>query len=182
MSVTSTGEGLASIFEAIEKLTSQEVLVGIPHGETREDGMTNAELGYLHENGSPSQNIPARPVLVPALERVQGQTADLLVKAAHAALDGNPSKVDANLKRAGMVALRSVRLYFVEGTFAPLSLATIRARANRGRSGAKKYLKQIKAGPPEAGLVRPLIDTAQFRKSTTYIIKKNGEEIYNAQS
>ena len=134
------------------------------------------------ENGSPSQNIPARPVLVPALERVQDQTADLLVKAAHAALDGNSNKVDANLKRAGMVALRSVRLYFVEGTFAPLSLATIRARANRGRSGAKKYLKQIKAWPPEAGLVRPLIDTAQFRKSTTYIIKKNGEEVHNAQS
>lgn len=42
MSVTATGEGLTGIFEVIEKLTSQEVLVGIPHGEARSDtDMTN---------------------------------------------------------------------------------------------------------------------------------------------
>lgn len=184
MTVKVTGNGLMDILQAVSDLSRAEVLVGIPYGEARTDegGMTNAELGYIHEYGSPSQNIPARPFLAPAVERVQKETSDFLIKAVHAAFDGNAKRVDANLHRAGSIALRSVRLYFVEGEFAPLSLATIRARANRGRGGAKKYLKQIKSGPPEDGLVKPLIDTAQLRKSTTYIIKKNGKEISRGKS
>ena len=31
-------------------------------------GLTNAELMYIHENGSPMRNIPARPVLAIALK------------------------------------------------------------------------------------------------------------------
>jgi hypothetical protein len=52
-----SGEGLTGIFEAITDLMSNEVLVGIPHGENRTDadGMTNAQLYYLHEHGSPAK-------------------------------------------------------------------------------------------------------------------------------
>lgn len=179
MTVKATGNGLLDILQAVSDLSRSDVLVGIPHGEARSDadGLSNAQIGYIQEYGSPSQNIPARPFLTPAVERVQEETSDFLIKAVHAAFDGNAKKVDANLHRAGSIALRSVRLYFVEGEFTPLSLSTIRARANRGRKGAKKYLEQIKSGPPEDGLVKPLIDTAQLRKSTTYIIKKNGKEV-----
>lgn len=159
MSVTMSGDGLASIFEAIETLTSQEVLVGIPHGEARSDSdMTNAQIGYIQETGSPSMNLPPRPFLVPGVESCQDQTAKHLTKAADAALKGNIAMVNRHLGMAGMTAQRSVQMYFVGGHFEPLSEATIRQRLAKGRTGTN-----------------PLIDTQQIRKSVTYVIKKVDE-------
>lgn len=178
MSVTMSGEGLTGIFEAIKDLMDNEVLVGIPHGENRTDadGMTNAQLYYLHEHGSPAKNIPARPTLIPGIASVQEKIADRLCKAVDAALDGNPDGVMKHYNAAGMIAQNAVRLYFVEASLAPLSIETIKARARRGRKGAKEYLKQLDSGTPEAGLVRPLIDTGEMRKSITYVIRKRGDD------
>lgn len=182
--VTSSGDGLLDILNAVSELSQIDVLVGVPHGEARTegDGMTNAAIGYLLETGSPSQNIPARPFLVPGVEEVEEVIAEKLTYAVDAALTGNSKRMIFYLEAAGTKAMNSVRMYFVNGEFAPLSLATIRARANRGRVGAKKYLKQIKLGPPEDGLVKPLIDTQQLRKSVTYVIMKKDKEIKRADS
>lgn len=176
--VTATGKGLLDILQAVGELSKVDVLVGIPHGESRNDsdGLTNAQIGYLQENGSPAMNIPERAFLVPGVEEVQDDVGDTLVKAVDAALTGNHKRMMMLLESAGMVAMNSVRAYFVNGEFAPLSLATIRARARRGRKGAKKYLKQLETGPAETGLVRPLIDTGELRKSVTYIIMKKDKE------
>lgn len=178
MSVTMKGGGLAGIFEGISELMEHEVLVGIPHGENRTDadGMTNAQLGYLHENGSPAQNIPARPFLLPGVASVQDKIADRLSMALDAALSGNPEAVLKHYNAAGLITQNAVRLYFVEGSFVPLSIATIRNRARRGRKGAKEYLRQSESGTPDSGLVRPLIDTAEMRKSVTYVIRKRGDD------
>ncbi|WP_098714437.1 hypothetical protein [Acinetobacter baumannii] len=177
--VKSSGKGLADIFQAVAELSQMDVLVGIPHGEARtdSDGLTNAQIGYLQETGSPSQNIPERPFLVPGVEEVQEPVGDKLVKAVDAALDGNSQRMMKLLESAGMIAMNSVRAYFVNGEFAPLSLATIRARARRGRKGAKQYLKQLESGPAETGLVRPLIDTGELRKLVTYVIMKKDKEV-----
>ncbi|MDY6481710.1 hypothetical protein SKM54_04500 [Acinetobacter faecalis] len=159
MSVTMSGDGLASIFEAIETLTSQEVLVGIPHGEARSDSdMTNAQIGYIQETGSPSMNLPPRPFLVPGVESCQDQTAKHLTKAADAALKGNIAMVNRHLNTAGMIAQNTVRAYFTSGHFEPLSEVTKKMRLARGRKG-----------------INPLIDTGQLRRSVTYVIKKTGE-------
>ncbi|WP_353164127.1 hypothetical protein [Acinetobacter guillouiae] len=178
MTVSIKGAGLIGILESIQELMEKEVLVGIPHGEARTDadGMTNAQLGYLHEKGSPAKNIPARPFLVPGIATVQNKIADRLCKAVDAALDGKSEAVMKHYNAAGLIAQNAVRLYFVEGSFAPLSILTIQNRANRGRKGAKEYLKQLDQGQPQAGLVRPLIDTAEMRKSITYVIRKRGED------
>lgn len=173
MSVTATGEGIAAIFAALEQLTKTDVMVGIPHGEARSDGLTNAEIGYVQETGSPINNIPARPFLVPGVEAVQDQIADRLGKAVAAALDGSPAGVVRQLNAAGMIAQNSVRATINSGEFEPLALSTIRKRARKGRKGAKKYLKQLSDGqePPDAGLVKPLIDTGQLRNSITYVLR-----------
>ncbi|MFV0410952.1 MAG: hypothetical protein ACK5LJ_15015 [Paracoccus sp. (in: a-proteobacteria)] len=179
MSVTATGKGLVGIFDAINDLMEKEVLVGIPHGEGRDDadGMTNAQLYYLHEKGSPINNIPARPTLIPGIASVQDKVANHLCRAVDAALAGNPEGVERQYNIAGVVAVNAVRLYFVEGNLAPLSMATIKARARRGRKGARAYLKQVDSGDtPDEGLVKPLIDTAEMRKSITYVIRKRGRD------
>lgn len=182
--VQATGNGLLDILQAVAELSNVDVLVGIPHGETRTDGdgLTNAQIGYLQETGSPAMNIPARAFLVPGVEDVQDVVGDKLVKAVDAAITGNHKRIMFLLESAGMQAMSSVRAYFVNGEFEPLSLATIRARARRGRKGAKKYLKQLKLGPVESGLVRPLIDTGQMRKSVTYIIMKKDREVKRGSS
>ena len=182
--VTATGNGLLDILQAMSELSKVDVLVGIPHGEMRtdSDGMTNAQIGYLQETGSPAMNIPARPFLVPGVERVQKEASDQLVKAVDAALAGNHQKMMLLLSSAGMKAMNSVRAYFVDGEFKPLSLVTIKARARRGHKGAKKYLKQLETGSPETGLVYPLIDTAQMRKSVTYVIMKKDKEVKRGSS
>lgn len=180
--VKSSGKGLADIFQAFAELSQMDVLVGIPHGEARTDGdgLTNAQIGYLQENGSPAMNIPERPFLVPGVEQVQEKVGDKLVKAVDAGLAGNSQRMMMLLESAGMIAMNSVRAYFVNGEFAPLSLTTIRARARRGRKGAKQYLKQLETGPAESGLVRPLIDTGELRKSVTYVIMKKDKEVKRA--
>lgn len=160
MSVTMTGEGLAGIFEAIEKLTSQEVLVGIPHGESRSDtDMTNAQIGYIQETGSPAMNLEARAFLAPGVEDCQELVSTQLTKAADEALKGNNQGIERCLNRAGMIAQNSVRAKINSGDFAPLSEATLRARRRAGKTRTK-----------------PLIDTGQLRNSITYIIKKVGED------
>lgn len=182
--VQATGNGLLDILQAVTELSKVDVLVGIPHGEARTDGdgLTNAQIGYLQETGSPAMNIPARAFLVPGVEEVQDIIAEKLTWAVDAAFAGNHKRMMFYLESAGTKAMNSVRAYFVNGEFAPLSLATIRARARRGRKGAKKYLKQIKLGPVESGLVRPLIDTGQMRKSVTYIIMKKDKEVKRGPS
>lgn len=156
MSLKISGDGLESILQAIQTLTTREVLVGIPHGEARSDSdMTNAQIGYIQETGSPAMNLPPRAFLVPGVEAVQDKTGQQLVKAVDAALKGNSISVEACLNRAGMIAQNSVRSVINSGDFEPLSEATLKAR----RAAGKKREK-------------PLIDTGQLRNSITYIIKK----------
>ena len=59
---------LKSIMEETTKtINNKQYLleVGVPSDNKRRDdeGITNAELMFIHENGAPLQNIPKRPVL-----------------------------------------------------------------------------------------------------------------------
>lgn len=154
-SVVAAGRGIAAIAEAIEELTKREVMVGIPDGPERSDGgMTNAELGYIHENGSPITNTPERRFLVPGVEAAQEEVAKRFRKAGEAAMDGNKQGVIRHLNAAGMLAQSSVKGVLSAGDFAPLSQTTLYKRSLRG-------IKRIS----------PLIDTAQMRNAVTYVVR-----------
>ena len=54
--------------DALNKLSHYKIEIGVVsvhtnRKETVKVGVTNAELMYIHENGSPLRHIPARPVL-----------------------------------------------------------------------------------------------------------------------
>lgn len=161
--VKTSGEGLAAIFEAISVLSETEVLVGIPHGESRDGGMSNAQIGYLLETGSPSMNLPARPHLVPGVEQVQEFVGMQLTKAVDSALGGNKQRMYKYLESAGMKATMSVKHLINAGQFAALASATIAARKRRGRQSEK-----------------PLVDTGQMRNAHTYVIMNRGKEVGHA--
>jgi len=161
--VKTSGEGLAAILGAIDALSKTEVLVGIPHGESRDGGMSNAEIGYLLETGSPSMNLPPRPHLVPGIEEAQEIVGQQLTSAVDAALSGNTQRMHKHLKNAGMKATMSVKRYITTGEFETLAPWTINARKRRGKKSEK-----------------PLIDTGQMRNAHTYIIMSRGKEVGRA--
>lgn len=152
ISVTESGE-LESFHKAIKHLGEMKAYVGVPEkaASRPNEEINNAELMYLHTNGSPLQNIPARPVIEPAIEADDNKKmiVDELEKCANAELDGRIDDAVAFLQRAGTV----------------------------GANAAKRWFRDPRNGwPPNApmtiakkGSDRPLIDTGELRRSITHV-------------
>jgi len=153
-------DNTAALKRAIAELTGTQVMVGIPATTAgRSKGaIDNATLGYIHENGSPAANIPARPFLRPGVRNAQAKITQQLRKAGVAALAGNSSGMVRAMTSAGLVAQSSVRAKITDGPFQALSASTLRARRRRGRTGT-----------------RPLIDTGQLRRAITFVLRKKGK-------
>lgn len=83
--------------QALQRLAKTAVYVGIAagsKGDTRNDGApSNHLLGFVHENGSPANNIPPRPFLVPGLEANREMIVDGLKGAMDCALKGDEKSV-----------------------------------------------------------------------------------------
>lgn len=140
-----------NIDQVFEGIQDQVVLVGfLGNTNARRGGeVNNASLAYIHEYGSPANNIPARPFLGPGVERSVDQIGAVLIRGAQQFLTGDRGAVHRSLNQAGVVAQGAVQQYMVSGTFAPLQPATIRRK----------------------GSSRPLIDTGQLRQAVTYQIR-----------
>lgn len=161
MTVKITKDRVPDLLKAIKDLTSKEVLIGIPDTAAGRDGegaISNAEIGYLMETGSPSQNIPERPHLVPGVEAARGKIEKRMKSGAQAALSGNTAGVDATLTAVGLTAENAVKTKITEGPFAALSPKTLAKRRAKGRTGDK-----------------PLIDTGQYRRAITHVVRKTGD-------
>lgn len=160
MTVKITKDRVGSILKAIRDLTAKEVLVGIPASASgRDDGpIGNAGIGYLMETGSPSQNIPPRPHLVPGIEAARDKIEKKMRSGAKAALEGKAAGVSAAFTGAGIVAESAVKAKITDGPFEPLSPKTLAKRRARGRTGEK-----------------PLIDTGQYRRAITHVVRKKGQ-------
>lgn len=154
-------DNFADFSKGVQALDKNQVLVGIPaekaarSSEEATGPINNAALGYIHDNGSPAANIPARPFLDPGIKTKQEQISGFMGAAGKAALEGKPQLVFKNLTAAGLVAQAGVRMKINTGPFKPLAPATIAARQRRGRRGT-----------------RPLIDTAQLRNAISFIVRK----------
>jgi len=169
-------DNVAKATAGIAALGTTRVMVGVPAEKgSRKDGepINNAALAYIHEHGAPEAGIPARPFLKPGIEAKQPEIEAGLVKTGRAALEGNPSAVDRGFNAVGLIGQAAVRTKITEGPFQPLSEATLRDRARRGRKGAAQELANRKAGMPASNdLAKPLIDTGQLRNSLNYVIRK----------
>lgn len=147
-------DGLPDLLRRMAAVAQRDVLVGVPAGEARDDGPTNAEIGYQNEFGSPANNIPARPHLIPGVAAVQDKAVARLTQAASAAATGRMSDAERHLHAAGLIAQNSVRRTLTTAAYRPLSERTLAERRARGRTGTK-----------------PLIDTGQYRNSITYVVR-----------
>ncbi len=143
--------------KALRDITAVQVYVGITEEKASRKGepVNNAELMCIHTHGSPLRNIPARPVIEPAIEaegnkeHIAGEFKEVI----KSILDVNPEEARKHLERAGQLGESAARDWFEDprNGWAPNAPATI----------ARK------------GSDRPLIDTDALRKSITHIVKDN---------
>ncbi len=159
--VLEVDNGLKAIQDAVNELKRHEVLVGIPQEKSsREDGgkPTNAELLFIHTNGSKLRGIPKRPVLQPAIKNDKERIGELLGKAIDAATSAKKEKIVPALEMAGMYAAKRCKAWFVDpkNGWPPNSKKTIK----------RKHSKN------------PLIDTSEMRKSIAYVVRSKEEDIH----
>lgn len=147
--------------DALEALGKAEVLIGIPDtAANRSDGaISNAALGYIHEFGSPINNIPARPFLVPGVTNSRDQWLPRMEKAGQAAMNYDEGGMDIGLNQAGTIAVSAVKRTIQSKIPPPLKPATIAARQRRTPSRTSVD-------------TTPLIDTGQMINSITYVVRR----------
>ncbi|KVC71445.1 hypothetical protein WI73_11545 [Burkholderia ubonensis] len=154
-----TFDRLDEILKSISGLVQKEVLVGVPDStagrKDQGEPLSNAEIGYILENGSPANNIPARPHLVPGVQDARLKFEPHLQKGVEAALDGDLEKVDRSLNRAGLVGQNSVRAKINSNIQPKLADSTLAARRRRGVTRENT-----------------LVFSGQYRNSVIYVVRK----------
>ncbi|MGI4812807.1 MAG: hypothetical protein ACRYG5_06510 [Janthinobacterium lividum] len=152
-----TANHMADVIRTINEIAGKRVLIGIPDSSPEDVGgpITNAQIGYIQETGSPAQNIPARPFLVPGVVEIQAQAADILAKGAKGVLDGAQPSIDAALTSAGFVAESSVKEKINSNIQPALAESTLAERRRRGVTRENT-----------------LVDTGQMRNAVTHVIRK----------
>ena len=172
-------DNLDDLKETLRALAMREVLVGVPAENDERpavDGkpspVTNAVLAYVHDNGDPARNIPARPFMYPGMKAAEGQVTDLLARTAKYVLGGRPGKLEEGLARVGMAAVKGIQDVIRAGIPPPLADATLRARARRGRKGAQNEIFwRRNEGAPSMQWAIPLMDTNEMFKSITWVTR-----------
>lgn len=178
LTITKTKDMLANLRKAVAALTEQDVFIGVPaETDGRNGEMNNAYLSYIHEHGVPENNLPARPFLIPGIQAVQNEAAEILEEAAKEALEGKESAVGRSLNRIGQLAVNSVNEQFVDNDWEPLKEATLTYKPlKKDDEGkvitTKKGKSHRQRSREERGRTNPLIDTGQLRDSQTYVVRK----------
>ena len=184
---------LPELRDLIQKITSKQILVGIPaENAQRDDGseFDNAAIGYVQETGCPERNIPARPHLVPAVRETAPRTISILKNAALKALtvEGTPEMIDKALVSVGMIVVSKAQQIIRSKIPPPLADSTLQKRAARANK-SKKGIKIAKGAKAELAMraemraqfgadympmsvnVTPLIDSGEYIHKITYVIR-----------
>ncbi|MFG0231753.1 hypothetical protein [Achromobacter sp. 413638] len=150
---------LDSVLASINELVKKQVLVGVPDSAPdREAGpLSNAQIGYILEHGSPANNLPPRPHLLPGVQDARPKVEPELKAGCDAALDGDVEQVDQRLNRAGLVAASAVKAKINSNIQPALAERTLEDRRRRGVTRENT-----------------LVDTGQYRNSITYVVRKKG--------
>jgi hypothetical protein len=161
-----------AMLKAIQNLTRQRVMVGIPSDSAGRPGgpINNASLGYLHEFGSPARNLPARPWLYPEVARQQDKAVELLRRAAVFVTEGKAADGQKQLEALGMMVTAAVKNNILAGGDPPFHDWSDSYKRQRGVAGQKTRSAQT-PNAPKSGNYTILVDTAQMLNSITYVIR-----------
>ena len=152
--IKESAKSIKNLLLGYNYINTTEVVVGITEetNASREGGVTNSQLLYLHENGVPSHNIPPRPVLKPAIGQESEKISRLMKEGIKAAiLQGRTEQADRSFNLAGMTGRDACKNYILSGeNLAPNAPSTIRMK----------------------GSSKPLIDKGSMLNSITYAVRR----------
>ena len=143
---------LKQTIKRAEQLNRMQLVVGIPNNEnsrTNSDGITNAELGVIHEFGAPERGIPERSFMRSTVSEENENLGRLGNVQIAEFLEGNTSAHDA-FATIGVYLQGKIVEKITDGEFEPNNENTVK------RKGSSK----------------PLIDTGQLRASITYEVRE----------
>lgn len=157
MKVEKTIDNFSDIAKSINLLATTRVYAGVPSTKTaRSDGpINNAQLMYIHENGAPEINLPARPVVHPAIASIETDLKARFEAIGNDAMDGKESAVEKGFIAVGLMAQNAMQARIVAGPFVPLKPQTIARRKAQGFKGTK-----------------PLIRSGRLKAALTFVIRK----------
>lgn len=193
-----TKQNMLQVQENLRLLANIEVLVGFPEDSTERDPepgekepITNASLGYIHDNGAPEANIPARPFMRPGIEENQEKIERALSGALKQGMRGNATAMEQALIAAGLTAKLGIQNKINEGIPPPLADATLKNRARRGKGSSiamaakielerRRQMEKLGEDPffdLETALTtaKPLIETGQMRNAVNYVIRNKSQ-------
>lgn len=140
--------------KTLEKISHQEVLIGVPDTKTERkagEAASNAELAYIHEHGAPMQNIPQREFLQPSIEHNIDKINAQQKKVLEIGLENKSTQSELN--KLGLLGQSIVKNWFTDSN-------------NGWEPNTPETIKRKKSD-------KPLIDTAQLLNSITYVIRDN---------
>jgi len=157
MSLKVTKDNTKSLLDAIKHLSSDRVFVGIPQEKSarKDPDINNATIALIQSNGSPANNIPPRPFLIPGVKKAESKNLAILKKYAKLALSEKDA-ANKGLNSVGLNTQSAVKSYIKNSSnFEQLSQSTIQRRQEKGFKGTK-----------------PLIRTAQLLNNVSYVIRR----------
>lgn len=169
-----TEEFLKSLTEGIN------IYVGIPEENAKRDDdkeINNAQLLYIHTNGSPVKNIPARPVIEPALTASgnEEKLATDLKQIIELSLNNKKPQALMKAEQTGQRAVNMIKKWFVDprNGWPPNAPATVWRKIRKtGKDLAERMEIFQKYLSGEEGINTVLVDTAEMRNSITYIVEE----------
>jgi hypothetical protein len=177
-------DNTAMVEQAIKRLANTTVMVGIPSDDeqphnsdkgiagpskrTDTDEVNNADLGYIHETGSPANHLPPRPWLRPGVVSSRNDWERYMRQAGKAAFQGELQVMDKALHAAGLKAVSAIKKRITDHIAPELADATIAARLRKNPAPAGAVIS--------ASDFTPLIDTSQFYNSISYVIRYRGKK------
>jgi hypothetical protein len=171
-----SAEASRKMFHKINALQKLEILVGIPESRTaRKSGeMNNATLLYIHTKGSPVNNLPARPLIEPALSDPSNadKLSDDLSSIAQLALAGKPEQAKRLMSATGMDAVNMIRGWFDDpkNGWEPNKPSTVRRKMNKLKG--KKKAAAFEAFASGEFVDSILVDSGAMRKAITYVLRE----------
>ena len=143
---------LKEVMKRAEQLNRIQLVVGIPSDENSRDestGITNAELGVIHEFGVPEKGIPERSFMRSTASEEANNLGRLAKIQISECLGGKASAHNA-FATVGAYLQGKIVEKITDGDFEPNTEATVKRKKSS----------------------KPLIDTGQLRGAITYEVRE----------
>ncbi|OTA14600.1 bacteriophage protein [Xenorhabdus vietnamensis] len=147
---------LAHFKRVYNELGKKQIKVGFFEHSKYPDGTPIAYVAAIQELGHPAGNIPPRPFMRPAMQDNQARYADLMIRAAKAAINGTISVSDG-LAQIGDVAAGDIQMAIRAVTAPSLKDSTVAARARRHSKGKATN--------------KPLVDSGLMLQAVTFSVE-----------